>query len=109
MRYFEKTFDYNVKPAANAGNGFAAVSAPSYIATANVNEIPWFFKTPKRVQPTIATFNPYAAGTGISSSGSGNYAVAIYCAGNNSVTFRDAAGCPANAPMTLHATASARM
>jgi hypothetical protein len=109
MRYFEKTFDYTVKPA-SATNGFASLGGTSVAASANVNTVQWHYKAQKRIaNPTLTTYNPYSTGSGFSSGGSGNYTAAAYSSGMNSVTFTDQTGAPATTRLTLHATSNARM
>jgi hypothetical protein len=64
----------------------------------------------KRIVPTVVSYNPYAAGNGMSAAGSGNYAVTQYSLGQNRVVFRDnAGGMGVGANTTIHATANARI
>lgn len=61
LRYYEKTFDYSVAPASSAG--LAGVIAVSSVGTlSNTTVVNWNY-VPKAVTPTIATFNPSAAGS----------------------------------------------
>jgi hypothetical protein len=110
MRYWEKTFLYSFKPA-SPGDGQSAAVGVSVTTLANANVIPWFFKARKRIATgATTTYNPYVAGSGISSSGSGNYSVQVYQSGENGLTVRDAAGgITVGSNIAINATVNARM
>lgn len=110
-RYWESTFPYGTQPASALGGsagGYMVNSVQS--ASANVNIVQWAFKATKRsATPTMTTYNPFVAGSGICVSGSNNYAASAYSLGEAFVAFRDTAGSMAvGGTMSLHAKADAR-
>jgi hypothetical protein len=111
QRYWESTFPLGTQPASAGGAGVSGfLTAQSTSASAFVNMLIWSHKNFKRVVPTVTTYNPFNAGAGISSAGSGNFAAAIYSNGPGYAALRETAGGTAvGAALTLHAKADARL
>ena len=62
QRYFEKTFTSSTAPASNAGVA-GSITTSTVSTLPNTNTANWAFKSEKRTSPTVATFNPSAAGS----------------------------------------------
>jgi hypothetical protein len=109
QRYWESTFPYGTPPASStAASGYLVGTVLS--ATVNINMVQWIFKVTKRTTPTMTTYNPFAAGSGMSQSGSGNFSVVAYSLGDSFVALRDSAGgMVVNSSIAIHAKADARL
>lgn len=113
QRYYEKSFNEAIDPAQNTGSNGGQSVIPAYNAGASAQRgwIP--YKVPKRISPTITTYNPQAAnaevrdatvGADCSSTTAINnneYGLEIACTGN--------AGTSVANRLTIHWTASAEM
>jgi hypothetical protein len=88
QRYYEKSFNQATKPVENLGDIQGGLCTGAYSTSANTALATATFAVEKRASPTISTFNPYAAGSGWSESGSGNIAAGVYSVGTRAVTIR---------------------
>ncbi len=64
QRFYCKTFNVDVLPAASVGalTGESRVPSPVTASTAFAVAVPWLFPVRMRIAPTVAKFNPAAAG-----------------------------------------------
>jgi hypothetical protein len=107
QRYYEKSFNTTTVPAENIGAAQGALCTGVYSTSANAMLATATFAVEKRASPTITTFNPYAAGSGWSESGSGNKAASIYGVGTRALTVRcDGATAAVGNNLLIHWTAS---
>jgi hypothetical protein len=110
QRYYAKSFSQATAPVQNVGATTGALiyttqtTSTQYI-TAQTN-----LPVTMRVAPTITTYNPFAANTGWSASGSGNFAVSAYSLGDSSIVLRnDTLVSSAGSNMSIHWVASSEL
>lgn len=110
QRYYEKSFPVDDPPVQNAGNAYGAMAFFAYTTAAYQLGPTYSYKSSKRsTGVTITFYNPFAAGTGWSASGSGNYASNTYVLGDNALCARCDAVVPIGANMSLHWTSEAEL
>jgi hypothetical protein len=110
QRYFEKSFDQTVAPVQNVGGIQGALTTSVFSTTANALIGYATFAVEKRSAPTITTFNPFAAGSGWSQAGAGDFASNIYGVGTRAVSIRvGVSGTSLNFNLLIHWTASAEL
>jgi hypothetical protein len=110
QRYFAKSFPLGTAPVQNA-----AITAGALIYTTQVTNTQYLtaqtnLPVTMRASPTITTYNPFAANTGWSASGTGNYTATTYSLGDSSIALRNDTVVPsAGANMSIHWTASSEL
>jgi hypothetical protein len=111
QRYYEKSFDMATKPAQNVGTTAGTLITGNYSGTAFHIVASTTFAVRKRVSPTtLTTYNPYAAGSGWSSSGSGNFTASNYAVGEQSIGLRvDGATGSTGSNMSIHWSVEAEL
>ena len=110
QRYFEKSFNQGQTPAQNkqTTNGSLVTSGVSTSANTLLGHIN--FAVVKRALPTMTTYNPYAADSGWSQSGAGDYTQSIYVLGTSSMAVRvNEAPSTASANMLIDWTADSEL
>lgn len=86
QRFYNKTFDYDVQPAANLNSILGALAGVGTGATNGDVNVNWFFPTEMRIAPSITTFNWGSSGTSWrDAADSTNYARVVGAVGQRSV------------------------
>jgi hypothetical protein len=110
QRYFEKSFDQSVAPAQNVATVSGALTTSGVSTAANVLLGYATFAAEKRAVPTMTTFNPFAAGSGWSQSGTLDLAAGVYGVGTRAVSIRvNDAPASSTSNMLINWTASAEL
>jgi hypothetical protein len=104
QRYYEKSFNLGTKPIQNVGTTSGTLLASNYNGSASAIVASTTFMVSKRAIPnTVTTYNPFAAGSGWSRSGSGDFAAGDYSTGDNSIGLRvDGATGTSSGNMSIH-------
>ena len=77
QRYYQHSFTQGVAPASNTATYQHSLCMSVAQVAANANICSCQFAVVMRAAPTLVTYNPYAAGSGWTNSGSGNYTFAV--------------------------------
>jgi hypothetical protein len=104
QRYYEKSFNLGTKPIQNVGTSSGSLLASNYNGSAAAIVASTTFAVAKRIVPTtIITYNPFAAGSGWSRSGAGDFAAGDYATGDNSIGLRvNGATSTSSGNMSIH-------
>lgn len=109
--YYEKTFSPGVKPAQNAGDGDSAIQAVQHVG-ASASDAFFIRFRPKRVTPTLVTYNPFAANIQAQNftSGTNTTNMAAFSngvSGNFAFTFTSVGGSVAGQLNSIHVSSAA--
>jgi hypothetical protein len=111
QRYFEKSFNQETAPAQNVATTAGCLSYGLQAASTQFIGASAYYAVVKRIAPTVTVYNPYAAGSGWSAVGSGNYTASVYGNGTSGLIIRndDNMGGLASGMMLIQWTASAEL
>lgn len=111
QRYFEKSFNQATAPAQNVASTAGCLLYGLQAASTQFIGASTSYAVVKRGSPTITTFNPYAAGSGWSAAGAGDYTATVYGSGTSCIGLRNDTnmGVTASGFMLINWTASAEL
>lgn len=110
QRYFSKSFLAGQSPVQNVGSTAGCLVYTTQATNTQFITAQTSLPVIMRAAPTVTTFNPFAANTGWSGSGAGNFTVSPYSLGDSSIALRnDTIVNSAGSNMLIHWTASAEL
>jgi hypothetical protein len=107
QRYYSKSFLQGQVPVQNVGSTSGALVYATQTASTQFIMAQTNLPVTMRAAPTVTTFNPFAANTGWSASGAGNFTASLYSLGDSSIAIRNDTLVPSSGSnMSIHWTAA---